>query len=498
MKTQLFTPEDIEFLKKRGNSPEEVEHQFHFFTTGFPFANLQRAATVGDGIVRLDDTARETLIQQYDNLTAGKKLLKFVPASGAASRMFKEAFSFLEEPAEQIPDKAKELIHSLPNYALYDDLKKAMLQDHLSLDTEIENDNYKLILSYLLTDKGLNYGAKPKAVLQFHRYEDGCRTALEEHLVEAANYSKEADGTCRIHFTVSPQHLPLFKQLLENVQEKYEKKLNVKYRVEFSTQAPSTDTLAATEDNRPFRDHQGQLLFRPGGHGALIRNINDLEADVIFVKNIDNVFSEENLGDTITYKKMLAAQLLSLQEKLFAALDTLKAGSCSAEKLSEIRKFAEEELMISLNEDGITEEMLIQKLDRPLRVCGMVKNEGEPGGGPYWVKDSRGVTSLQIVESSQINQQNAEQKSIMQNSTHFNPVDMVCSFRRHNGGKFFLPDYVDDETGFISSKSYEGRPLKAMELPGLWNGAMARWITVFMEVPLTTFHPVKTIRDLQR
>lgn len=491
-----FTPSDLDFMQKRGNSPEAVQKQFSFFEKGFDFANLQAAATLGHGIVKLSDSERNALIANYDKLTSTKSLLKFVPASGAASRMFKEIFSFLEKNDEETKQKATALIHKLHDYALYDDLAQAMAKDKLSLAVEIQQDNYPLIVDYLLNGKGLDYGNKPKAVLKFHRYPNECRTALEEHLVEAAGYARAADGVCRIHFTVSPHHLGLFKNLLNEVQGKYEQRFGVKYQVEFSTQSPTTDTLAATEDNQPFRDNQGNLLFRPGGHGALIQNMNQLRADVIFVKNIDNVFSDSDLQDTITYKKTLAAYLITLQNQLFDFLHKMQINTLSNAELTEIRRFAEEKLQVRFNHENVSQEELQAKLNRPIRVCGMVKNEGEPGGGPFFVKDSRGEVSLQIVESSQINQNNPQQKAIMQGATHFNPVDMVCSSRTFVGGYFDLTKYVDPETGFISSKSYEGRTLRAMELPGLWNGAMAHWITIFVEVPLTTFHPVKTMFDL--
>lgn len=492
----MFSKEDIEFLRQRGSTPEAVETQFRYFETGFDFANLQCAATIGKGIAQLSESEKNALLDGYAQLTENQRLMKFVPASGAASRMFKEAYSYLEADDEKTKDAAIRQLHALPKLALYADLKEAMAKDGLSLDAEIEKDNFKVVFEYLLTEKGLNYGNKPKAVLKFHRCGDECRTALEEHMVEAANYARCADGTCHLHFTVSPQHLPLFQELVAKVQPVYEARFGVRYDITFSTQLAATDTLAATLDNQPFRDNQGNLLFRPGGHGALIQNLNQLHADVVFVKNIDNVFDDSHLADTVTYKKLLAAYLLTLQKRIFEYVSLLKKGNVPNDKLIEIQQFAEEKLFINFNQGTVSANELLTKLSRPLRVCGMVKNEGEPGGGPYWVKNSKGECSWQIVESSQINQQDAEQKAIMMNSTHFNPVDLVCSFKTADGGYYPLLDFVDPETGFISSKSYEGRPLKAMELPGLWNGAMAHWITVFVEVPLTTFHPVKTLRDL--
>ncbi len=490
-----LSAQDIEFLHHRGSNEEDVLRQFHYFETGFPFARLESAAAIGNGILKIADADREDLVARYDQLTAGKSLLKFVPASGAASRMFKEAYSFLDG-GDSVREAAIGMLHTLPHLALYDDLRAAMAHDGLSLDEAIAHDDFKTVFDYLLTEKGLNYGNKPKGVLKFHRYADGCRTPFEEHLVEAALYARQSDGTCHLHFTVSPQHLPLFTQLLDSVKDKYEKKFGVKYIIDFSFQSPATDTLAATPDNQPFRDHDGNLLFRPGGHGALIDNLDRLRADIIFVKNIDNVFADDTVADTVTYKKLLAAHLLHLQQRVFDAIQLLRNPVVSDAQVADIRKFAEKELFIRFAEGAVGREELLDKLCRPIRVCGMVKNEGEPGGGPYLVRDSRGECSWQIVESSQIDTADPQQKSIMMHSSHFNPVDLVCSFRTPDGDFYHLPDFVDPETGFISSKSYEGRTLKAMELPGLWNGAMARWITVFVEVPLTTFHPVKTIRDL--
>lgn len=491
-----FTSNDIEFLRQRGSDEERVKKQFGYFETGFPFADLQCAATLGNGITQLSDTERKQLIDNYPRLTEGKQLLKFVPASGAASRMFKDAYSYLSATDDATRASAIRQLHLLPSLALYDDLKAVMARDGLALDDKIREDDFKTVFTYILTEKGLDYGNKPKGVLQFHRCADGCRTAFEEHLVEAALYARQDDGTCHIHFTVSPQHQPLFNALLQQVREKYESRFGVKYVIDFSAQSPDTDTLAATSDNHPFRNNDGDLLFRPGGHGALIQNLDKLRADVIFVKNIDNVFDDEHVADTVTHKKLLAAYLLTLQQQVFRYVALLKSGRATPLQLTEIKKFAEGKLFIRFETETVSASLLLNKLDRPLRVCGMVKNEGEPGGGPYLVRNSKGECSWQIVESSQINPQDSGQKAIMMNSTHFNPVDLVCSFRKNDGGYFSLPDFVDPETGFISSKSHEGRPLKAMELPGLWNGAMAHWITVFVEVPLSTFHPVKTMKDL--
>lgn len=495
--SKIFTENDLQFLQQRGSDPEEVAKQFGYFETGFDFADLQRAATIGDGITRFGKEECAQFLSEYSALTENKRIVKFVPASGAASRMFKEVFTYMENEDENTRSKALKLLQNLKHYAFYDELNTVMQADGLSLQAEIEEGHYQLILQYLLTKKGLDYGSKPKAVLQFHRYGQETRTALEEHLVEAANYARSTGNQCFIHFTISPQHQALFEGLIAKVLPKYEQRFGVKYHVECSTQRPATDTLAATEDNQPFRDNQGNLLFRPGGHGALIYNLNEIKADLVFVKNIDNVFYDSELQDTIIYKKVLAVYLLKVQKQIFTYLSWLQQDAIPENKLAEIKIFIEQKLSLSVPA-AADRNTLCKILNRPLRVCGMVKNEGEPGGGPYFVKNREGECSLQIVESSQMDMNNPQQKQIVANATHFNPVDMVCSFLTCDHHYFNLLDFVDPETGFISSKSYEGKPLKAMELPGLWNGAMAKWNTIFVEVPLTTFHPVKTMFDLEK
>ena len=490
-----FTFEDKEFMAQRGSEPAQVEQQFANFEMGFPCADIDRPATVDDGILRLDEEEVAALEAEYPYAIEGKKIEKFVPASGAASRMLKDLYALLNE---NLDDKQQELaktfLATLPRYPFYEALKKAMADKQLDLDAEIPKGNFRLIIQYLLEKEGLNYGNLPKGLLLFHRYDNEIRTAIEEHFVEAALYA--TSGTdAYLHFTVSEHHLELFKAKVAEIQPVYEERFGVKYHVTFSMQAASTDTLAATEDNKPFRDENGKLLFRPGGHGALIYNVNNRDADILFVKNIDNVTKDQNIAPTVIYKKVLAAYLSQLQSIQFQYLKILEAGEVDPMTLCEIMDFAESKLMISLDEQPTTEE-LYELMNRPVRLCGMVKNEGEPGGGPFWVRDTEGNCSLQIVESSQIDKNDPEKLAIMAKATHFNPVDMVCAIKNYKGEKFDLLQYVDPNTGFISSKSYNGKTLKAMELPGLWNGAMANWITVFVEVPLATFNPVKNVFDL--
>ena len=362
---------------------------------------------------------------------------------------------------------------------------------------------YKDIVSNLLEQKGLNYGSLPKGVLLFHNYPDGARTALDEHLTEGAMYAGSADGKVTVHFTVSPEHLPFFKKLAEERIPVFEKMFGVKYDLSFSTQLSNTDTIAVDLANAPFRDAKGRLVFRPGGHGALIQNLNNLDADVIFVKNVDNVVPDNFKGATVRYKKVIAGVLVSLQKQIFEYLRLIDSGDYTHEQVEEMIYFLQDDLCIKNPETKYLEDVELvlyikRKLMRPLRVCGMVKNDGEPGGGPFLTVNSDGTVSPQILESSQIDMNNAVAKEAFENGSHFNPVDLVCAVKDVYGEKYNLPDFVDKNTGFISLKSKDGRELKALELPGLWNGSMSDWITVFVEVPIETFNPVKTVNDLLR
>jgi hypothetical protein len=492
----LFTSQDIDFIEQKGGDWRKSAAQFDFFAKGFDKAQLIAPATLDSGILSFNAELVEELESDYELLIKNKKVMKFVPASGAASRMFKELFVLLESSAQ--PEMAAagiSFLQKLPQYPFYETLKNVLAQKGISLSDEIKNVNYQLIISYLLQECGLNYGAIPKGLIPFERYAEGSRTAAEEHLVEAAHYARNDDGVCRLHFTVSPQHQMLFQQFIEQMLPRYEARFGVRYDISYSLQDHKTDTLAATETNEPFRDAKGQLLFWPGGHGALIYNLNALDADLVFIKNIDNVICESQLADTVLYKKALAAHLLQLQRRIFNYLQQLESAGNDPMLLMEIADFAENELMLH-SEQQLDAELLAEQLNRPLRVCGMVKNENEPGGGPFWVRNREGEICLQIVETSQIDIQNSEQQAILMSATHFNPVDMVCGLKNYKGEKFDLLSFIDPYAGFISSKSYEGRTLKVMELPGLWNGAMAQWITVFVEVPSSTFHPVKTVFDL--
>lgn len=491
-----FTFEDKAFMQRRGSDPERVQKQFDRFQIGFDYVRLDRAATRGDGIVCLEDEEVEELAEDYAEIIKPLKVVKFVPASGAASRMFKSLIACLHNDTPETRRTVNDFLLRLHEFPFYEALHDIMQQHGHSLEHEIQKQNHRLIISYLLDEKGLNYGNLPKGLLPFHRYPNVIRTATEEHLVEAALYAQN-QGQCYLHFTVSPEHLRDFQTLTGRVTAQYEQHYGVRYHIDFSVQLPSTDTPAAETDNTPFRDANGQLLFRPGGHGALIHNLNNLDADLIFIKNIDNVTTEDNLSQTIRYKKAMATYLLQLKHKIHSYVKLLKGNMPDNMLLSEIIDFMESDLMIPIG-DEFTANNLLTLLNRPIRVCGMVRNTGDPGGGPFWVRDNDNRTTLQIVESAQINPQDKVQQEIMLQATHFNPVDIVCCIRDDDGKVFNLSEFVDPETGFISQKSYGDRNLKAMELPGLWNGAMSRWITIFVEVPAATFNPVKTAFDLLR
>lgn len=499
----MLTKSDLVQLKNKGINQETIEQQLKDFKKGFQYAKLLKAATIGDGIIQVQD--KEHYLKMFNkSISEGLDIAKFVPASGAATRMFKALFEFLHcSPEEQKELENNEpyqsFINNLDKFAFYEDLKKQLKPGPFSADDAAE------IISALLMDKGLNYGSLPKGLLKFHKEDNKCATPLEEHLKETAGYGCNNNATGTVHFTVSPEHHDLFKELVQLVKGGLEKVYSISYDISFSFQKPSTDTIAVNLDNTPFRDENGELLFRPGGHGALIENLNDLNHDLIFIKNIDNVVPEHLQGETIELKKILAGALLEKKDNIFGLLSDLDTDEQTALENAVFNgfRFLKDELQVSTEADSFkTDEekvsYLKDKLNRPIRVCGMVKNEGDVGGGPFWVMQNDGNASLQIVEGPQIDPNNQDQQKILKSSTHFNPVDLVCYVKDYKGNKFDLTNFIDHETGFISDKSKNGKPLKAMELPGLWNGAMANWITFFVEVPVSTFTPVKTVMDLLR
>ncbi|WP_418982686.1 DUF4301 family protein [Alistipes sp.] len=472
----MFTEKDLQQIARHGLTPEAVERQIENFRRGFPFLKVVRAASPGDGVRLVDAVRADEAVARYER-AAGLSVVKFVPASGAATRMFKELFEFVND--NKRGKGIDTLLENIEKFAFWPELKAVLpagADDRATVSA--------------IVGEGLDYGRKPKGLVTFHAYPEGARKAVEEHLVEGAEYAA-AGGVARIHFTVSPEHRAGFEALLAEKVPVYEKRFGIRYDISFSVQKPSTDTIAVTPENEPFRQDDGTLLFRPAGHGALIENLSEIDADLIFIKNIDNVTTDARRGDTIRYKKVLAGILLDLQERAFEYLRALEVGGA---ELAPIAAFIENELCVKLPERYDT-ALLRAVLDRPIRVCGMVRNEGEPGGGPFWVSNPDGTESLQIAESSQIA---PDDLPLMRSATHFNPVDLVCGVRNSQGAKFDLRAYTDPSTGFISSKSAGGRELRAQELPGLWNGAMARWNTVFVDVPITTFSPVKVVQDLLR
>lgn len=498
---------DLEQIAVLGISQEQIEQQMLNFRNGFPKAKLIAAATIDNGgIIKMTDEQIDHYSRRYETLVKGKKVLKFVPASGAASRMFKDLYAFsstyfgVEYGFEQEYPSVKEFLEHIRTFAFFDDLKNCMHRTGIEFGEYMDRGDFATVVNFLLKENYLSYGSLPKALLKFHKYGNTQRTPLEEHIVEGAEYARNNDNTVNIHFTVSPEHRPLFRKKVSEVKKFYESAFGIKLNISFSEQKHRTDTLAVDEYNVPLRDEEGRLVFRPGGHGALIENLNEQRADLIFVKNIDNVVPDWMKHTTIIYKKVLAGLLLDLQEKIFSHLRRLDKG-CSPKQLQEIETFVKNELHMQLPEpqEGTTkEQQLHQLLNRPIRICGMVKNQGEPGGGPFFVEDTLGTKSLQIVETSQINRKDPSQESILNNATHFNPVDLVCGTKDYRGRRFDLTKYVDPATGFIAKKTKGATTVKSQELPGLWNGAMAHWTTLFVEVPLATFNPVKTVNDLLR
>ena len=501
---------DLDQLKQNGISPEKLETQLTNFEKGFPFIEIVAPATVGNGIMSITDLERVNSIERYKGY--GGARLKFVPASGAATRMFKGLYECLDEIKKNgralFDDRsfssAYAFFGQIRNFAFFSELAKNLKIKGYQVDALLERKMHGTILEVLLNKDGMNYGSLPKGLLKFHSYGDTARTAVEEHLVEGALYARESSGSVPIHLTVSPEHIEGFTRKLKEVAAFYENKFGVSYRVSFSVQKKSTDTIAVDVENKPFREPNGQLLFRPGGHGALLDNLNDLSEPLIFIKNIDNVVPDHLKAETIDFKMVIAGLLLEVKELVHSILQKVSGNEFADSDLVEAQQTLLHRYFITLPERSDYEtsnlwiSAVVEFLNKPIRVCGMVRNEGEPGGGPFWVKSKDGHQSLQIVESSQIDLKNTSHKEIFSRSTHFNPVDIVCWTYNFENTKFDLKQFSNPETGFIAQKSKDGRILKAQELPGLWNGAMAEWLTLFVEVPLITFNPVKSVNDLLR
>ena len=499
-----FTTKQLEQIKSHGADVNKVQEQINIFEQGLKFLDISKIAKINDGIQKLKNIKQDFYIEKYNEFSKNKnsKIIKFVPASGAASRMFKDLFLFYKDKDASFPEKnqfnvAFELVNNLQKFAFINDLESVLKKDNIELKNII-SENTKIIFEYILTPKGLNYGKLPKALIKFHKYKNETRTSFEEHIVEGFLYALSQNNV-NLHFTISNEHLKYFKNLEKNILPKYQKKAKV--NIEYSFQEKSTDTLAVDITNKPFIDENDKLLFRPAGHGALINNLNKLKADLIFIKNIDNVVADDYKSDTITYKKLIAGILLEIQEQTFKILKNIDDNKIEIKKIEE---FVNEKLQVIFPDDYFSKSeidkvnFLKSKLNRPIRVCGMVINQGEPGGGPFWVKHFDNSIQLQIVEKSQININNEVQNKILNSSEYFNPVDLVVSTKTYKGDYFNLLDFIDNQTSFISEKSQNGRVLKALEIPGLWNGAMSNWNTIFVDVPISTFNPVKIVTDLLR
>ena len=509
--------EDLKQIEHRNISPAEIIKQLDTFKQGIPHIKLDRPATVGDGIRTFTPAEHQNLLKQHRRAVTAGQILKFVPASGAATRMFKSLSKLLNLPENFDFTRLKKLssagnedaafgivfFQNIRDFAFYPALNRAVTGAGLKMDELLQGNALKTVLEFLLTDKGLGYAGLPKGLIEFHPSGSSGITPFREHIAESLEYAQDAASKVRLHFTVTEKHRPLIQKHIDD----YTAEIRItnpalQFDIEYSVQKKSTDTIAANPDNQPFRDDDGNLLFRPAGHGALIENLNELDPDIIIINNIDNVRTERLRSDTYLYKKLLCGYLVELQTEIFKHLAELEKGISAEDILPQITAFVENTLTAYLPDDfdnfNSRDKIscLYHRLNRPFRVCGMVKNQGDPGGGPFWVRAHNGEITLQIVEMSQINHHDPDQLKILESSTHFNPVDMACAVKNHRGVAFNLLDYIDETAAFITIKSLGGRELKALERPGLWNGAMAGWNTVFVEVPITTFSPVKTVNDL--
>ncbi|WP_179315950.1 DUF4301 family protein [Winogradskyella undariae] len=508
-----FTDKDLKQIESNNLTLDKVEKQIEIFETGIPFTNVSAAATLNKGIMPLTESDMKDFVALFEAEKDNKSLVKFVPASGAATRMFKFLFQYISEynPEEQslnsyinknnLRDLSLFMV-GLEKFPFYKQVSELLESEGLDLETLSSQEKVWHFAKAMLDKNELNFGNQPKGLLPFHYYKNNyIATAFEEHLYESALYAT-SNNTARLHFTISESHEAKFTQEFNKIKDRIEAEKGVKFNISFSYQQHATDTIAVTMENKPFKEADGSLLFRPSGHGALLKNLNAIDADVIFVKNIDNVVVNKYKEELAGFKKALAGILLKLQSKSFEYLHDLDANKVDEGTLVAIENFITYKLSIKISDeyfkykDCYKIQYLKEKLNRPIRVCGMVRNEGEPGGGPFWVKDEKSNQSLQIVESAQINLKDSKQEEILKNATHFNPVDLICGIKNYKGEKFDLENYVDHNAAFITKKTKNGKALKALELPGLWNGSMAHWNTIFVEVPISTFNPVKTVNDL--
>ena len=502
-----FTEKDKQQFTKAGITEEKVLQQIATLEEGIAMISLEKEAVVSSGILKFTKEEEDALIQYYENATNTLAVLKFVPASGAASRMFKTLFNFLEnfDPKEQTLEQYVSMSGDRDIATFFKGQNNlpfaGIVNERIRGKAVNKDESCHLFVNEMLSESGLNYGFFPKGLLPFHNYGKYVSSAFEEHLKEGSKYAAIGDSVF-LHFTISEQHEDMFREEFKRIEKRVVSQTKNTFEIDYSFQKPSTDTIAVTMENQPFRNEDGSLLFRPGGHGALIENLNEQDADIIFIKNIDNVVVPEYLDTVAASKKILAGLLLKIQKKAFYYANLLDTSNIDGEQLLALKTFLEDELNVRFTDKffgfSIDQQLAVykDKINRPIRVCGMVKNEGEPGGGPFWIRDRQDHISLQIIESAQVDMSDQAQLNIFKNSTHFNPVDLVCGVKNHKGEKYNLLNYVDDKQGFISTKTKDGKMLKALELPGLWNGAMAFWNTIFVEVPLVTFNPVKTVNDL--
>jgi hypothetical protein len=498
-KKSLFSKNDLRQINKLDLFAGDVEKQLAIYRHGSRYLNLNRPCAINDGIISIKKAAMDGLIKLYESEAGKFRLLKFVPASGAASRMFAEWFSAREKGGFDSPALNQSFLRNLKKYSFYSLIKKNKLASEF-----IRQKNIKGLLDYVLSRKGLNFGWLPKALIPFHLYNLGeARTALEEHLFEAAQCVRSAGDVCHLHFTISQEHKKDVTKKIKNVKSAYENLCGIKYKVSYSVQSPSTNMLAVGENNLPLRDASGNLIFRPGGHGALLTNLQNLNADFIFIKNIDNIAPGKLLKKILPYKKMLGGLALQIQQEIFALLRLMENDEIDSWQIEKIKNYCSRinivfPRSISRQSLKIQKKIIFTSLNRPLRVCAMVRNEGEPGGAPFWVDERDGKQTLQIVESGHVDKSNPKQMAVWSNAQYFNPVDLVCCTKNYQGEKFNLDSYVNPNAYLITRKNEKGRSLKALESPGLWNGGMAYWNTVFVELPIIVFNPVKTVNDLLR
>lgn len=459
--------------------------------------SLNRECKIDDGIYQISSSRKKRLIQYYEQYQKKNKIIKFVPASGAASRMFAHWHNLAQQ---------KDTVSISDKNAFFRDLRKMPFFPLLEKDEKarnlLKNKNIKELLKFILSRDGLNLTDKPKALILSHRYsETDMRTPLEEHLYEAGSYCK---NVCRVHFTISPEHRKSINEKIKEVKKRYEKEWNVKYKIDLSFQSRATNIIAVDHYNKPLRDSEGKLIFRPGGHGALLDNLQKLNADLIFIKNIDNIVPEKLCGKIIPYKKMLGGLALQTRDQIFEILRRMEKEKINLEQLNVIAKYCTEKINIVFPPEFYSstlqkrKKIIFSLLNRPLRVCAMVRNTGEPGGGPFWVEEGNKTQTLQIVEYAHVNKNNSSQSQIWSRAKYFNPVDIACCTKNYQGKKFDLKKYVNKDTYLITSKTEKGKNIKVQEMPGLWNGSMHYWNTIFVELPLITFNPVKTIYDLLR